>query len=128
MAERFLLDTHAILWALAAPEELRPEARILLADPTKILLVSPASIYEIALKVSIGKLEEPATDLLGRVRALGYVEQPITMSHALLAGRLPAHHRDPFDRLLIAQAMLEQLTLVTRDALFDAYGIPLIRC
>lgn len=128
MAERFLLDTHAILWALAAPEELRPEARTLLADPTKVLLISPASIYEIALKVSIGKLEEPATDLLGRVRALGYVEQPITMSHALLAGRLPVHHRDPFDRLLIAQAMLEQLTLVTRDAFFDAYGIPLVRC
>jgi PIN domain nuclease of toxin-antitoxin system len=128
MAERFLLDTHAILWALAAPEELRLEARTLLADPTKVLLISPASIYEIALKVSIGKLQEPATDLLGRVRVLGYVEQPITMSHALLAGRLPVHHRDPFDRLLIAQSMLEQLTLVTRDTLFEAYGIPLLRC
>lgn len=128
MTDRLLLDTHALVWALAAPEELHPAARARLGDPTQVLLISPASIYEIALKVALGKLREPATDLLEGIRALGCVELPILSSHAQLAGRLPQHHRDPFDRLLIAQAILENLIVVTRDALFGAYGIPLLRC
>ncbi len=128
MAERFLLDTHALIWALADPDELRPKARVALANSAHTVLVSPASIYEINLKVALGKLAPPAVDLLSSLVDLGLTELPLRMTHAALAGTLPFHHRDPFDRLLIAQAQLEDLTVVTRDPYFTKYGIPVLSC
>jgi len=128
MPERLLLDTHALIWALAAPDELRVPARRALEDPANTVLVSPASLYEISLKVALGKLPQPAADLLSSIDAVGFVELPVRMAHAMLAGRLPFHHRDPFDRLLIAQATLEGLTVVTRDGHFNLYDLPVLAC
>jgi PIN domain nuclease of toxin-antitoxin system len=128
MADRLLLDTHALIWALADPDQLNPAVRERLFDLSTPVLVSPASIYEITLKVALGKLEAPAADLLATVTQSGFEELPLRLSHANLAGRLPPHHRDPFDRLLIAQALLEHLTLVSRDALLQAYGVQLLVC
>ena len=128
MAKRLLLDTHALIWALADPDELTASARRALVKPSNTVIFSPASIYEINLKISLGKLQAPAVDLLQSIEASGFTELPIRASHAALAGNLPFHHRDPFDRLLIAQAQLEGLTVVTRDIHFERYGLPLIGC
>lgn len=128
MPERLLLDTHALIWALAAPDELVPPARRALEEPSNTILVSPASLYEISLKVALGKLPQPAADLLSSIEAVGFAELPVRTAHASLAGRLPFHHRDPFDRLLIAQAMLEDLTVVTRDHQFGLYDLPVLAC
>jgi len=114
MAERLLLDTHALIWALADPDELAAAARSAIERPANTVLISPASLYEINLKVSLGKLHAP--------------ELPLRLAHAALAGRLPFHHRDPFDRLLIAQAQLESLTVVTRDDHFARYGLSILAC
>ena len=128
MPERLLLDTHALIWALADPDELRAPARHALEDPANTVLVSPASLYEISLKVALGKLPQPAADLLDSIDTVGFVELPVRMAHAVLAGRLPFHHRDPFDRLIIAQATLEGLTVVTRDGQFNQYDLPVLAC
>ncbi|HET6567956.1 MAG TPA: type II toxin-antitoxin system VapC family toxin [Rhodothermales bacterium] len=128
MPERLLLDTHALIWALAEPDELAAPARRALEIPANTVLVSPASLYEISLKVALGKLARPAADLPGSIEAVGFVELPVRMAHALLAGHLPFHHRDPFDRLLIAQAVLEGLTIVTRDGQFGLYDLPVLVC
>jgi len=128
MAERLLLDTHALIWALADPDELAAAARSAIERPANTVLISPASLYEINLKVSLGKLHAPAADLVGSIEAAGFTELPLRLAHAALAGRLPFHHRDPFDRLLIAQAQLESLTVVTRDDHFARYGLSILAC
>jgi PIN domain nuclease of toxin-antitoxin system len=123
---RLLLDTSALLLALAEPERLAPEGRATLEDPSSAAIVSAASIWEIAIKRSLGKLEAP-DQILDAVRAAGFETLDITPEHAERAGTLPAHHRDPFDRMLVAQALLESCTLLTRDEAFAAYGVPLLR-
>ncbi|HEX7070763.1 MAG TPA: type II toxin-antitoxin system VapC family toxin [Rhodothermales bacterium] len=128
MAKRLLLDTHALIWALAGPDVLDRRARRAIEDPNNAVLVSPASLYEINLKIALGKLAAPSVDLLERIDATGFSAMPIRLDHAALAGRLPFHHRDPFDRLLIAQAHLEGLTLVSRDVHLAAYGIEVLPC
>lgn len=115
---KYLLDTHALLWALTQPEQLGPQARAVIVDPSCELLASAVSAWEIATKQRNGKL--PAADpliaayprLLDR---LGVTRLPITEEHALVAGRLDWEHRDPFDRMLAAQSMLETATLITKD-------------
>ena len=122
---RFLLDTHALLWALAEPERLGPTARELLIDPDNAVLVSPVSIWEIEIKRNAGRLEAPP-DLIQDITEAGLDPLPVTLGHAHAAGRLPRHHGDPFDRLLIGQAIIESLTLVTVDRVFPKYAVELL--
>lgn len=119
---RLLLDTHALLWWLADDPRLGAEARRQIADGANAVLVSAASAWEIEIKRALGKLEAPA-DLAAAIRDSGFEPLAITLDHAVAAGRLPPHHSDPFDRLLIAQAAAEHLTLITRDSAFAAYDV-----
>ncbi|MHB1669920.1 type II toxin-antitoxin system VapC family toxin [Thiomonas sp.] len=126
---RLLLDTHIFLWAVLEPERLRPHLRSLLEDPGNALLVSAASAFEIATKHRLGKLSGAAV-LLDQyaltLRELSASELPITTAHALKAGSWNTPHRDPFDRLLAAQASVEQLPLVSADALMAEFGIEIV--
>lgn len=123
---RLLLDTSVLLLALAEPERLAPAARAALEGPTSTAIVSAASIWEIAIKRSLGKLVAP-DEILDAVRAAGFETLDITPEHAERAGTLQAHHRDPFDRMLVAQALLEGCTLLTRDDALAPYEVPLLR-
>ena len=120
-----LLDTHTLLWWLEGDPTLSTRALEAIGSPHAEVVVSPASIWEASIKRALGRLRAPA-DLVRWVRAEGFRELPIQMEHAELAGALPPHHADPFDRILIAQAQLESLTIVTRDPAFEAYGVPLL--
>jgi PIN domain nuclease of toxin-antitoxin system len=121
-----LLDTHAFLWWLAG-DPLSPDAVERIADPTAIVAVSAASAWEISIKRSLGKLDFDG-DVAGNVTNEGFVPLDVSIEHAERAGALPPHHRDPFDRMIIAQGAAEGLTVVTRDVAFDAYGIATLRC
>ena len=116
-----LLDTHALLWWIQ-DGPLSDGARRAVGDPTNDVVVSAASVWEAEIKANAGRLDL-RVDVLDEVRGNGFTELPITLAEAQLAGRLPLHHRDPFDRVLIAQAQLEGLTLVTRDRVFDLYDV-----
>jgi PIN domain nuclease of toxin-antitoxin system len=122
---RLLLDTHALLWAIGDPERLRDAARTALWDAGNEVRVSVASIWEIGIKRGLGKLTAP-DDLGPHLEAANFEPLLISLEHARAAGLLPPHHRDPFDRMLIAQAQLESLTIVTRDARFVPYGVQLL--
>jgi PIN domain nuclease of toxin-antitoxin system len=121
---RLLLDTHALLWWLA-DEGLAPQAREEIADPANLVAVSAASAWEISIKKALGKLTAP-DDLEQQVRSSGFLPLPISLAHGLAAGELAPHHDDPFDRMLIAQARAEGLTIVTRDKRFSEYGVALL--
>lgn len=118
MGVRYLLDTHAFLWLLGTPELVPEPLRNDLAQPDSELLVSAVSALEVATKVRLGKLDT-ARHLIAtwsaRVQDLRAVEVPVSTEHAILAGSLDWQHRDPFDRLLVAQALVENLTMVTSD-------------
>lgn len=119
---RLLVDTHALLWWLIDDAALSPMAREMLADPANEPLVSIASVWEIAIKRSLGKLTAP-NDLPDRIVKEGFSWLPIGPQHAWQVADLPSHHRDPFDRLLVAQALTERLPIVTTDARFNDYGV-----
>jgi PIN domain nuclease of toxin-antitoxin system len=122
---KLLLDTHVFLWLQASPERLG-EHLSLVADANNELTVSAASAWEIAIKHEIGRLElpdEPARYLPSRIRMIGARALPIEHSHALAAGTLPPLHRDPFDRLLVAQAQLERMTILTADEAVARYPV-----
>ena len=119
---RLLLDTHALLWWLTDDPALSTPARDALADPGNELLVSAASIWEVAIKRSLGKLTAP-DDLPDRIADQGFSWLAVSAAHAWQVRELPAHHRDPFDRLLIAQALIEGVAIITTDARFNEYGI-----
>ena len=126
---RLLLDTHCWLWMQAAPERLSDRVRDLLVDGDNILLFSAASSWEIALKYAQGKLalpDPPSRYVPSRIQTSGVTPIPVEHAHALRVAELPLHHRDPFDRLLIAQAQLEQASLVTVDEKLRAYDVDLI--
>jgi PIN domain nuclease of toxin-antitoxin system len=120
-----LLDTHVVLWWLAddpgLPEEIKDRL-----DHEPDVRVSAATIWEIAIKQALGKISAPA-DLSDRVRDSGFRELPIDFTHAVAAGRLPLIHRDPFDRMLVAQARCEDLTLVTRDSYCQQYDVAILQ-
>ncbi len=124
---RVLLDTHVFLWWLTDDSGLRPAAREAIADPDTIVHVSAATVWEIAVAAARGRIDVIGAVLAGEIAANGFVELPITARHAARAGGLPRHHDDPFDRMLLAQAGLENLTLVTRDRAFAAYGTAILR-
>jgi PIN domain nuclease of toxin-antitoxin system len=121
---RFLLDTHALLWALAAPARLPLPIVTAIRDPSNPVYVSAASVWEIAIKKALGKLTADLDDIVRSVEEAGFEELAVTMLHARRVFALPLHHRDPFDRMLVAQAFEEGLTVVTRDPSFAAYRIP----
>jgi PIN domain nuclease of toxin-antitoxin system len=120
-----LLDTHVALWAITGDATLGDEFLDRLRHDADIFL-SPVTPWEITIKQAAGKLGGPA-DLGGRISELGFGELPITHEHAITAGRLPSHHRDPFDRMLIAQAIVEGFTLVSRDAAMSLYDVDLLK-
>ena len=119
---RVLLDTHTVLWALGNVAALSPTSRTLLEDPENEPLVSVASLWEIAIKSSLGKLDAP-DEFPAEIDATGFGWLSVAREHAWAVRSLPHHHRDPFDRLLVAQALAERLPLVSNDAQLDAYGI-----
>ena len=123
---RFLLDTHALLWFLAGSENLPLAVRIALQDDAHEVFVSAVSAMEVTTKFRLGKL--PSAEILAKrfeatVAEKGFLPLPITMAHAECAGSLRITHKDPFDRLLIAQGLLEPMTLVSNEAMFDSFGV-----
>ena len=121
-----LLDTHVLLWWLAG-EALSEEATVRIADPEALVAVSAASVWEIAIMAAVGKLRLNGA-VTEHVVENGFEPLPITFRHAEIAGALPPHHRDPFDRMLVAQAQSEGLRLATRDAAFSAYDVEVLWC
>lgn len=126
MGVSHLLDTHVLLWLLAAPERVPEAVRALLADRANPLMVSAASALEISTKIRIGKLDAPTltATLPRRIDELGATPLAISVEHALLAGSLRWEHRDPFDRILVAQATIERATLVTVDRALTGLPYP----
>jgi PIN domain nuclease of toxin-antitoxin system len=122
---KLLVDTHVVIWWLADDPTLDEGIKEQLDHEPDVYL-SAVTIWEVAIKQALGKLTEPA-DLPERIRDCGFRELPITAHHALTAGRLPVIHRDPFDRMLVAQARCEDLTLVTRDPHILKYDVPLLQ-
>lgn len=119
---RFLLDTHALLWWLA-DEALTDQARDAIAEPANLVMVSAASAWEISIKKALRKLTAP-DDIELQIDEGGFTPLPISIAHGIAASQLPRHHDDPFDRMLIAQAFAEGLTVVTHDKRFADYGVP----
>lgn len=123
---RYLADTHAVIWWFEDSAHLTKAARAALRAEENEIYVSAATAWEIATKHRLGKLsisEQLASDIAGTVQRQRFLTLSITMAHAETAGRLAGAHRDPFDRMLIAQALLENLTLVSNERSFDAFGV-----
>ena len=122
---RLLLDTHALLWWVANHPRLSSAADEALDDPANEIFVSAASAWEVTTKARLGKLVPGplAQDFVREVQRQGFVPLAISLDHGQRAGNLPGPHRDPFDRMLIAQAQAESLILVSNAALFDSYGV-----
>lgn len=121
---RLLLDTHALLWAVGSPTELPPRVRALLEDARTEVCVSAASTWELSIKTALGKLELDLRALLVTLRTLEFAELRIGFEHTRRAGALPPIHRDPFDRMLVAQALEDGFTIVTRDLTIGRYAAP----
>jgi PIN domain nuclease of toxin-antitoxin system len=118
---RLLLDTHVFLWAVTANKRLKPSTREFLSQADAVY-VSAASIWETAIKARLGKIEADVTYLVDAIEGSGFQELPVSARHTAAVAKLPLHHSDPFDRLLLAQAFLEPLRLVTADPVLMAYG------
>jgi PIN domain nuclease of toxin-antitoxin system len=122
----YLLDTNALLWWLEKSPRLSSRAAEVIANRESVIYVSPVSIWEVAIKMAVGKLKMEA-DLLALVRMNGFIELVVSHEHAFRVRNLPLIHRDPFDRLLIAQALTERLAVVTSDDVFERYGVQVVR-
>jgi PIN domain nuclease of toxin-antitoxin system len=123
---RLLLDTHALIWWLLGDDALSRRAREAIADEANDVAVSAASAMEVATKFRIGKLPEAALlaqDFEAIIADQGFIELPISVHHARLAGEMNIAHKDPFDRLLIAQALAEDMVLVSNETLFDSFSV-----
>ena len=118
---RLLLDTHIFLWAVTGSALLKPASRRLI-ESAEVVHVSAASIWEIAIKARLGKIEADVDELAAAIESSGFTELPVKALHAALVSRLPLHHGDPFDRLLLAQAMVEPLRFLTADAVLVQYS------
>ena len=120
-----LLDTHIVIWSMVEPDRLSRRARVAIENPKNRVLISAAVAWELAIKVKAGKFS-PASivDRLSRmVEQAAFSELPISIEHAICAGSLALHHRDPFDRLLVAQALLLGIPVVSADTIIDKYGV-----
>ncbi|QQX92779.1 type II toxin-antitoxin system VapC family toxin (plasmid) [Gluconobacter sphaericus] len=124
---KLLLDTHLLLWAAGEPDRLSVRARSLMEDQNNVLVFSAASLWEVTIKAGLGRVDFQIDPHLLRRGLIenGYEELPVTGQHALAVGQLPDVHRDPFDRILVAQAMVEGLLLLTHDPLVQAYPGPI---
>jgi PIN domain nuclease of toxin-antitoxin system len=118
---RLLLDTHIFLWAVAGNPLLKPAVRRVIASADEVY-VSAASIWEVAVKARLGRIEADSDELVAAIEASGFLELPVRVAHAAGVARLPLHHSDPFDRLLVAQAVAEPLKLLTADAMLAKYS------
>lgn len=125
---KLLLDTHALLWWLTDDEQLGPRARELIADPGNDVLVSMASLWEIVLKLRVGKLEADIKEIAEAIELEGFTLLDIGIAHLLTLAELPTHHRDPFDHLLIAQAIVEDATFVSEDRHSPKYSVRVVTC
>ncbi len=126
---KFLLDTQVLLWLFLRSDRLEKSVRALLADPANVVYASAVSTWEISIKAELGKLELPGMPsiyLSDRIQRAGLRELAITSLHTYGVFHLPSHHRDPFDRLLIAQAQIESLTVVTADRIFRKYDVKVV--
>lgn len=122
---KLLLDTHVVLWWLGSPEELAAGARKAIQSPTNEVFVSAASLWEMSIKQELGKLSLPGNPIEA-LESIDVTLLAISAEHAWRAGSLAPHHRDPFDRMLVAQADTESMVLVTRDTNIPRYGIPVL--
>jgi PIN domain nuclease of toxin-antitoxin system len=122
---KLLLDTHAYVWWLSDNPKLSAAAKTAISSEEARVFVSAATVWELAIKTRLGKITLDG-DPVAEIEANGFFELPITARHAQQAGGLPRHHEDPFDRMLIAQAQSEGLTLVSRDEVFESYEVPLL--
>ena len=123
---RILLDTHAFLWFLEGSDSLSANARSAIEEPENVVLVSMASLWEIAIKYSLGRLdlEQPFGELIpSQIETNGFVLLSLNVSHVSRVAELPFHHRDPFDRMIVAQSLVEDLPVIGRDEAFDQYGV-----
>jgi PIN domain nuclease of toxin-antitoxin system len=126
VSQRLLLDTHALLWALSNPRRLPARLTKVLRDPESDVYVSSVATWEIAIKSDLGRIDVDAAAVARAAREADFDELPVTISHTLRLLDLPDHHRDPFDRLLIAQALEERMTIVTHDPLIRRYPVSLL--
>jgi PIN domain nuclease of toxin-antitoxin system len=120
---RLLLDTHVLLWWLSDDRKLAKNARAIIANPDNDVFISSALLWEISIKAALGRLEVELDDLEPAIGRNGFQSLPINFRHALTAGRLPPIHRDPFDRMLVAQANIEELRVLSHDKIFERYGL-----
>ena len=125
---KFLLDTHALLWWLADDDQLGSRAREVVADPANDILVSMVSLWEIVVKVRVGKLQADIGEIIDAVQREGFTVLNVGMAHLVTLAGLPMHHRDPFDHLLIAQAMTEDATFVSEDRNAARYPVRMVTC
>ena len=123
--KRILLDTHALIWWMNGDQALSEFAIECIANENNQVYVSAASVWEMSIKRQLGKLECPV-DLDSVIESMGFTKLPISVFHGEQAGQLPIHHKDPFDRMLIAQAQAEGLQIITKDEHFSSYGVSLI--
>lgn len=117
-----LVDTHALLWAVENKPKLSQPARLAISDENNVVFVSLASLWEIKIKESLGKIEVPK-NFYKNLEPAGYELLPVTLQHIEALGKLPLHHRDPFDRMIVVQAQCEQLVLVTGDPEIKKYDV-----
>jgi PIN domain nuclease of toxin-antitoxin system len=125
---RILLDTHLLLWSVASSRRLSKPARAMILDPQNDAYYSAASIWEVSIKSGLGRKDFKVNPqvLVEALAESGFIELPVSATHAAAVAALPALHRDPFDRMLVAQAYAEPMTLLTNDAILASYG-PLVR-
>jgi PIN domain nuclease of toxin-antitoxin system len=123
---KLLIDSHAAIWATSHPARLKPGVAEMLADPANEIWFSLATTWELSVKHALGRLAFEPRDLHHACLTTGFLLLPIALDHALGVAELPHHHRDPFDRMIIAQAKLEGLVIVTHDDAFRPYGVPIL--
>jgi PIN domain nuclease of toxin-antitoxin system len=123
---RLLLDSHIYLWFLLGEERLAGAMRESIEDASNLVYVSAASVWELAIKAALGRLDLDGVDLADEIERSGFTQLPVSARHGQTAANLPRHHRDPFDRVLVAQAQLEDLSLVSTDETLSRYDVHLI--